>query len=74
MAHATTQKQFNEIRDTRYTVIRFKGNKRVSTYMGLNIQGLQKEVLGATKTGSTCLVFEGENAPKHSSWDLADYI
>lgn len=71
---ATTQAQFKEIRNNRYTVIRFKGDKRVSTYSNVGVHKLQLELLAATEAGLTCLVFESGKEPRHSSYNLADYI
>jgi hypothetical protein len=69
--HACTQKQFNEIRDQRFTLITFENGRRKSTYGGLGISRLLTEINKANRVGFEYLILTEEEALKIdiSQWD-----
>ena len=83
MAHLVTKKEFDEVRDTTYTVISFKKDensgkfKRVLTYMNVSITKMALHVCGRTNSKLVVLVYEDgvDKIPTNGhSWDLEDYI
>jgi hypothetical protein len=73
--HAMTQKEFQEIRDQRYTIITFELGRRRSTYGGLGLARLMREIGYANKARLRYVIFTEEEIQAGKidigRWDMA---
>jgi len=70
-----TQKEFQEIRDQRFTIVTFDLGRRKSTYGGLGLRKLIREIANANKARFRYVIFTEEEIQAGkidiARWDMA---